>query len=170
MKVPLYLRVLLILTVIGCGWMFLQDDDLSTEPSPPVATTRPSQAENISATAPANVPQPGHSVDLFPVQTWLPPPPPPAPTPVAVAKVVATPPPMPFTVSAQWRFQNQPKIVVLRGNGSQYTLCTQCSVPGRIRPGGLLGKDYRLDKLTDTSVVLTYLPMKHVSTLRLDAH
>jgi hypothetical protein len=27
-----------------------------------------------------------------------------------------------------------------------------------------------LDKLTDTAVVLTYLPLKQVSTLRLDKH
>lgn len=165
MKLPLYLRVLLLLTVLGCGWLFWADEDVSVETPPPVANRQAKPAE--PAPAPLAAAPSATAVDIFPSQTWMPPPP---PAPVATASTVANPPPMPFTVSAQWRFQNQPKIVVLRGNGNQYTLCNQCTVPGRIRPGGLLGKDYRLDQLTDTRVVLTYLPMKHVSTLRLDAH
>ena len=151
MKLPLYLWVLLLLTVLGCGWLFWADEDASVEAPAPVA----SRATPAIAPPPAKVPtaQPTALVDIFPGQTWLPPSPPPAP--VVTDSTPASAPPMPFTVSAQWRFQNQAKIVVLRGNGGQYTLCNQCTVPGRIRPGGLLGKDYRLDKLTDTSVVLT---------------
>lgn len=57
---------------------------------------------------------------------------------------------------------------MLSGNGSQYTLCNRCSVPGRIVPGKMLDAHYRLDKLTDTAVVLTYMPLKHASTLHLD--
>ena len=160
MKLPLYLRALLVLTLMGCGWLFWQDTPEAPEQStapvnakPPAPEPLPTPASEASAAA----------VDLFPAQTWTPPPP-----PVQVDKSPQTAPPLPFTVSAQWRYENQAKIVVLSGNGRQYTLCNRCSVPGRIVPGKMLDAHYRLDKLTDTAVVLTYMPLKHASTLRLD--
>ena len=161
MKLPLYLRVLLLLTLVGCGWLFWQDSSDNPPSTPTTAVVKPVEP------APATTPEPrsGAVIDLFPAQTWAPPPP---PTPVDNSP--PTPPPLPFTVSAQWRYENQSKIVVLRGNGAQYTLCNRCSVPGRIVPGKMLDAHYRLDKLTDTAVVLTYMPLKHVSTLRLDTH
>lgn len=161
MKLPLYLRVLLLLTVSGCAWLFWEDTPDSPLSAPTAVVATP------AATAPAStaVNAPAAMIDLFPAQTWTPPPP---PTPVDNSP--PQPPPLPFTVSAQWRFENQSKIVVLRGNGTQYTLCNRCAVPGRIVPGKMLDAHYRLDKLTDTAVVLTYMPLKHVSTLRLDTH
>lgn len=165
MKLPLYLRALLLLTVIGCAWLFWQDT--ADSPDSPPSTTTPARArEPAPPRADVEPPPAAAVVDIFPAQTWLPPPPPSAPA----SAVAPQAPPLPFTVSAQWRYQNQAKIVVLRGNGSQYTLCTSCSVPGRIVPGKMLDAHYRLDKLTDTTVVLTYMPLKHVSTLRLDTH
>lgn len=163
MKLPLYLRGLLLMTVLVCAWMFWQDpqDNPATVPTPSAALT-PASAP---MPAPVVAAESRDVVDIFPAQTWLPPPPPPVPA----SNQAVAPPSLPFTVSAQWRFQNQAKIVVLQGNGSQYTLCNHCTVPGRIKPGGMLGKDYRLESLTDTRVVLTYLPLKHASTLRLDA-
>ncbi|OYU08350.1 MAG: hypothetical protein CFE47_07165 [Pseudomonas sp. PGPPP1] len=161
MKLPLYLRLLLLLTLVVCGWLFWQD----TPDSPPLAPVA-GVAKPIEP-APVSTPGPVAStvIDLFPAQTWTPPPP---LTPVDNSP--PRPPPLPFTVTAQWRFENQSKIVVLRGNGTQYTLCNRCSVPGRIVPGKMLDAHYRLDKLTDTAVVLTYMPLKHASTLRLDTH
>lgn len=161
MKLPLYLRVLLLLTLIGCGWLFWQDPPHSPANAPVARVAKPIEA------APGPTPEPAASpvIDLFPAQTWVPLPP---PTPVDTSP--PKPPPLPFTVAAQWRYENQAKIVVLRGNGSQYTLCNRCSVPGRIVPGKMLDAHYRLDKLTDSAVVLTYMPLKHVSTLRLDTH
>ena len=161
MKLPLYLRVLLLLTLVGCGWLFWQDTPENPVPQPSAAVVKPAEP----APAPTPVPQPGAVIDLFPAQSWIPPPP-----PAAVDNAPPKPPPLPFTVSAQWRYEHQGKIVVLRGNGTQYTLCNRCAVPGRIVPGTMLDAHYRLDKLTDTAVVLTYLPLKHVSTLRLDHH
>lgn len=163
MKLPVYLRVLLLLTLIGCGWLFWQDSaQLPEAPSTPVVR-RP--VETPPAPAPAAVTAQEASVDLFPAQTWTP-----AAPPIPVDTSPPKPPPLPFSVSAQWRYENQAKIVVLRGNGRQYTLCNRCSVPGRIVPGKMLDAHYRLDKLTDTTVVLTYMPLKHASTLRLDTH
>lgn len=161
MKLPLYLRVLLLLTLLGCLWLFWQDRADSPIHTPTVVAVKPLESAPASTAQPAPV----AVVDLFPAQTWTPPPP-----PAAVDTSPPIPPPLPFTVSAQWRYENQAKIVVLRGNGNQYTLCNRCSVPGRIVPGKMLDAHYRLDKLTDTAVVLTYMPLKHVSTLRLDTH
>lgn len=161
MKLPLYLRLLLLLTLVGCGWLFWQDTPDSPISAPVTVVAKPVEP------APVSTPKPVASaaIDLFPAQTWTPPPP---PTPVDNSP--PKPPPLPFTVAAQWRYENQSKIVVLRGNGTQYTLCNRCSVPGRIVPGKMLDAHYRLDKLTDTAVVLTYMPLKHASTLRLDTH
>ncbi|TFY90001.1 hypothetical protein DYL59_09645 [Pseudomonas kairouanensis] len=161
MKLPLYLRVLLLLTLLGCGWLFWHDTPDSPANEPTAVAVKPVEP----APVPAPEPAPVAVIDLFPAQTWTPPPP---PTPVDNSP--PKPPPLPFTVSAQWRYENQSKIVVLRGNNTQYTLCNRCSVPGRIVPGKMLDAHYRLDKLTDTAVVLTYMPLKHVSTLRLDTH
>ena len=157
----MYLRVLLLLTVIGCAWLFWQDTPDSPTSPPTAVIAKPIEPAPVSAAVSAPV----ALIDLFPAQTWTPPPP-----PIPVDNSPPKPPPLPFTVSAQWRFENQAKIVVLRGNGNQYTLCNRCSVPGRIVPGEMLDAHYRLDKLTDTAVVLTYMPLKHVSTLRLDTH
>ena len=161
MKLPLYLRLLLLLTLVGCGWLFWQDTPDSHISAPVKVVAKPVEP------APVSTPEPVTSavIDLFPAQTWTPPPP---PTPVDNSP--PKPPPLPFTVAAQWRYENQSKIVVLRGNNTQYTLCNRCSVPGRIVPGKMLDAHYRLDKLTDTAVVLTYMPLKHASTLRLDTH
>ncbi|MBA2922094.1 hypothetical protein G9Q84_04165 [Pseudomonas sp. P7] len=163
MKLPLYLRVLLLLTLISCGWLFWQDTVDSPAPASSPVTTTP----QINPTTPASPSAPtlAETVDLFPTQTWTP-----APPPIPVDTAPPKPPALPFSVSAQWRYENQSKIVVLRGNDRQYTLCNRCSVPGRIVPGKMLDSHYRLDKLTDTTVVLTYMPLKHVSTLRLDTH
>ena len=161
MKLPLYLRLLLLLTLVVCGWLFWQDTPDSPTRAPVAVVAKPVEP------APVSKPEPVASavIDLFPAQTWTPPPP---PTPVDNSP--PKPPPLPFTVAAQWRYENQSKIVVLRGNNTQYTLCNRCSVPGHIVPGKMLDAHYRLDKLTDTAVVLTYMPLKHVSTLRLDKH
>lgn len=160
MKLPLYLRVLLLITLIGCGWLFWQGSSHPPDSAPALVVAKPVEPEPVASSATeAQVAE----VDLFPAQTWTPPPP---SAPVDTSP--PTPPPLPFTVSAQWRYEHQAKIVVLSGNGSQYTLCNRCSVPGRIVPGKMLDAHYRLDKLTDTAVVLTYMPLKHASTLRLD--
>ena len=162
MKLPVYLRLLLLLTLIGCAWLLWQG-----EPAPPDHAAAPVTATPApTGPAPAAIAEtPLAKIDLFPVQTWTPP-----PAPAPVVNTAPTPPALPFTVSAQWRYENQANIVVLSGNGKQYTLCNRCSVPGRIVPGKMLDAHYRLDKLTDTAVVLTYMPLKHVSTLRLDKH
>lgn len=161
MKLPLYLRVLLLLTLVGCAWLIWQDTPNSPVNAPVAGVAKPVEP------APLPTPEPTAAavIDLFPSQTWAPP-----PLPTAVDNSPPKPPPLPFTVSAQWRYENQAKIVVLRGNGTQYTLCNRCSVPGRVMPGKMLDAHYRLDKLTDTAVVLTYMPLKHASTLRLDTH
>ncbi|PIB57988.1 hypothetical protein [Pseudomonas sp. 2822-17] len=163
MKLSPYLRVLLVLTLIGCGWLFWQDNANSPDTAS-TAVIRPPVAALPAPAVEADTPV-VETVDLFPAQTWTPPPPV-APVDTSPPK----PPPLPFTVSAQWRYESQSKIVVLQGNGRQYTLCNRCSVPGRIVPGKMLDAHYRLDKLTDTAVVLTYMPLKHASTLRLDTH
>lgn len=169
MKLPVYLRVLLALTVLVCLWLFWQDSPSPSQTAPlpkPLSTDENAAQGSSQALATRQTTSPPNPVNLFPSQSWLPPPPPTPPPSVSPP----TPPPQPFTVAAQWRFKGQSKIVVLQGKQARYTLCNACTVEGRIRPGTVFEKDYRLDTLTDTSVVLTYLPMRHVITLKLAGH
>ncbi len=160
----MHLRVLLGVVLVGCAWVFWQDRRAPAPESPPRPAMPPRPAaEQVPGDSPT--PLAGVMVDLFPAQSWLPPPPPAQPASPAAPQA----PPMPFSVSAQWRYLGQSKIVVLqRQGGVRYTLCQRCSLAGHIRPGATFDKDYRLDKLTDTQVVLTYLPLRQVTTLRLD--
>lgn len=171
MKLPLYLRVLLGLAVAACGWMFWLDTQ-APEPSgqpqrPQAHNDRTAQTleelQNVTS-SPAEAPASAQPkiVNIFPSQNWRP------PAPVVDKKAQAPqPPPMPFTVSAQWRYQDQQNIVVISGNGARYTLCNRCNVVGHITPGKKFDKGYRLNQLTDSTVVLTYLPLQHVTTLYL---
>lgn len=175
MKLPLYLRVLLGVALVICGWVFWQDrqapepvSSLQTFPTPARNDRTAQTLEEAKDAPPVSLDTPAAPppavVDIFTPQTWLPPPPP----VVAPRLQVPQPPPMPFKVSAQWRYQNQQNIVVLTGNGKRYTLCKQCDVPGHIKPGARLDKDYQLNTLSDTAVVLTYVPLQHVTTLYLN--
>ena len=44
MKLPLYLRVLLLLTLIGCGWLFWQDPPHSPANAPVAQVAKPVEA------------------------------------------------------------------------------------------------------------------------------
>lgn len=117
----------------------------------------------------AGAPEPGTGQtppNLFPAFSWAPPPGP-------ALELVATPvpkprpgpPPMPFQVSAMWRYQGQPPVIALQAFGNTYLLCERCGVPGHHGVGALLERDYRIDRIAQSGVTLTYLPMRHASVV-----
>ena len=170
MKLPVYLRVLLGLAVVICAWVFWQDTQTTVPEAPAqapaTAARNDKNAQPLTETqaAPANAQAPfmAGTVNIFPSQTWRPP----APIVVTTPQTIQ-PPPMPFKISAQWRYHNEQNIVVITGNGVRYTLCNKCNVPGHITPGTKFDKGYRLDKLTDSTVGITYLPLQRATTLYL---
>ena len=175
MKLPRYLQVLLVMTLLLVGVMFWRDRQTTDDDLAPVrmAARRASSARDAepaaaTSVAIAAVPERGRGMNLFPPQSWRPPPPP-APT---VAAVASKPPPpsVPFTVTGEWRYLGEQPIVMLQRNGGQtYVLCATCDLAGRIRPGERIGTDYRLDEIGDRTLKLTYLPMHHPYTLSFGA-
>lgn len=104
--------------------------------------------------------------NLFPAFSWAPLPAPAAdPVTIPVPKSRPGPPPMPFQVSAMWRYQGQPPVIALQAFGNTYLLCERCGVPGHHGVGAVLEREYRIDRIAQSGVTLTYLPMRHVSVV-----
>lgn len=126
-------------------------------------------APGLAVLATAGVPDPADGPappNLFPAFSWAPPPAP-APPPVArpASKTRTGPPPMPFQVSAMWRYQGQQPVIALQAFGNTYLLCERCGVPGHHGVGAVLEREYRIDRIAQSGVTLTYLPMRHVSVV-----
>lgn len=104
--------------------------------------------------------------NLFPAFNWAPPPAP-APPPVAstAPKARPGPPPMPFQVSAMWRYQGEQPVIVMRAFGNTYLLCERCGVPGHHGVGAVLEREYRIDRIAQGGITLTYLPLRQVSVV-----
>lgn len=98
-------------------------------------------------------PKPNKSSELFQSKSWYTAPPPPK-------QAIALPPPLPtapqltFTYSGRMIDGDQ-VILFLSKNGRQYTA----------KVGDVLDDTYRLDKVTNTNALLTYLPMNIQQTL-----
>jgi hypothetical protein len=91
--------------------------------------------------------------NLFPSQTWVPPPPPPKPH-VPPPPPPPKPPPLPFKYLGRWV------------DGGQLTLfLVQGEQPIPIQPGQVLPGNWRVDEITETRVVFTYLPLDMQSIL-----
>lgn len=134
--------------------------------------TKPSRAASAPSNAQA-APKPASAVkladrqksipatggDAFGTLSWLPPPPPPPPPPApapAPAPAVPTAPPLPFSfVGMVERGAGQPRAFLAKGD--------QLLV---VSAGDVIdNNNYRIDSLSPTSVVLTYLPMGKQQTI-----
>lgn len=91
--------------------------------------------------------------NLFPRQTWVPPPPPPKPY-VPPPPPPPKPPPLPFKYLGRWV-----------DGGEQTLLLVQGEQPIPVKLGQVLNGSWRLDEITERSVVFTYLPLDMQSIL-----
>jgi len=91
--------------------------------------------------------------NLFPRQTWVPPPPPPKPY-VPPPPPPPKPPPLPFKYLGRWV-----------DGGEQTLLLVQGEQPIPVKLGQVLYGSWRLDEITERSVVFTYLPLDMQSIL-----
>jgi hypothetical protein len=150
-----WLALALLVTVAAAFWPSHDDNDGIVGP-----VQKPDKA---SAAAPVGVAHesrqaahvPGERLagmqkNLFPKQSWAPPPkpyvPPPPPPPM--------PPPLPFKYLGRW----------VEG-GQQTLFLAQGDQPVSIQMGQVLSGSWRVDEITDRTVVFTYLPLNMQSTL-----
>ena len=95
----------------------------------------------------------GMQANLFPTQTWVPPPPPAKPT-IPSPPPPPQPPPLPFTYLGRWVDGGKQTLFLLRGEE-----------PIPIQLGQVLFASWRVDEITDRTVVFTYLPLDMKSIL-----
>ncbi len=93
--------------------------------------------------------------NLFPSQTWVPPPPPPKPY-VPPPPPPPKPPPLPFKYLGRWVDAGQQTLFLEQG---------EQAIP--IQPGQVLSGTWRVDAITERTVVFTYLPLDMQSILEI---
>lgn len=98
------------------------------------------------------VPEKIHSAGLFQSKSWYTPPPPPP--------VTALPPPQPVAPTLSFKYigkmiDGNEVVLFLTKNGRQYTA----------KVNDVLDENYKVEKITDSMAVLTYLPMNIQQTL-----
>lgn len=114
---------------------------------PPAAPTEPVSAREVEPRA-----------DLFAAHSWYvaPPPPPPAPPPAPVAPPPPQAPPLPFAFLGKLQEPERLRVFLVRGERT-YT----------VSEGDVLDGAYRVERVTDTQISLTYLPLNQIQTLAL---
>ncbi|MDB5774600.1 MAG: hypothetical protein JWP38_733 [Herbaspirillum sp.] len=178
MKIPLYLRIVLPLTLIVSGYAMFSDADpgSAAAQSGPVkrvamrGKTGPGKLPAASSALPALAQQ--DAVDLFPYQG------PRLPDPVPAADAAraglnnippAPPraPPLPFQFSGVWVDGAQHKYLLSKGDQTTI-LCQGCDAAFKPAIGDTLFGDYRLDKIDNQRITFTYLPLKLQQVIDLD--
>jgi hypothetical protein len=92
----------------------------------------------------------------FAASSWLPPPPPPVEVPAAAVPVAPpTAPPIPFTYLGELDAKTG-KPQVFLSNGDRLLI---------VSPGEVVDGQYRVDAISETDVVLTYLPLNQRQTI-----
>lgn len=124
--------------------------------APPVPSRdAPLQAEPVHAEPER---QAAPRADLFAAHSWYvaPPPPPPAPPPAPVAPPPPMAPPLPFAFLGKLQEPERLRVFLVRGERA-YT----------VSEGDVLDGAYRVERVTDTQISLTYLPLNQTQTLAL---
>ncbi|HGL6717194.1 hypothetical protein NTJ56_06310 [Burkholderia contaminans] len=121
-------------------------------PAPAPHAAAPTPREQLAALrAPVSV-EAAH--DPFTASSWLPPPPV-VPPPPETRPAPPTAPPVPFVYLGQQDARSA-KPQVFLGNGDQLLI---------VSPGDVIGGQYRVESVSGSNVVLTYLPLNQVQTV-----
>ena len=148
----------LIATLVAAFWPGREDSDEVVETvrrasKPVTAVVPPADGQTARQAAAVRERLARMQANLFPSQTWVPPPPPPKPY-VPPPPPPPTPPPLPFKYLGRWV------------DGGQLTLfLVQGEQPIPIQLGQVLPGNWRVDEITETRVVFTYLPLDMQSIL-----
>lgn len=149
MKLPRYLKLLLLLTAGLLLWVHLTDE--GAENGPEMSQAAPDEPRQ--ANRPLRVADDASAIaDLFPVYNE------PvtkaaAPAPVAKAQSVT----FPFRAVGLW-IRNGMRIVILTDGARNWLLCDACRKAGYIRPGGLITPDWRLQAMAQDNLLFESLP------------
>lgn len=151
-----WLALALIVTLAAAFWPSQEDDDNLVEPARriggPVRSTGSEAVDATNKAAPAeNERLAAMQADLFPRQTWVPPPPPPPKPPPPPPP---SPPPLPFKYLGRWVESGKQTLYLMQGEQ-----------PISIQAGQVLSGSWRVEEITDRTVVFTYLPLNMQSTL-----
>lgn len=154
-----WLALALVVTVAAAFWPAREDNDEVVETVRRVdKSTRAVPPTVVGDTAPQAAAETHDRVvamqsNLFPVQTWVPPPPPPKPY-VPPKPEPPKPPPLPFKYLGRWV------------DGGKLTLfLVQGEQPIPVQSGQVVLDNWRVDEITDRTVVFTYLPLDMQSIL-----
>lgn len=149
MKLPRYLKLLLLLTAGLLLWVHLTDD--GAENAPEMSQAAPDEPRQ--ANRPLRVADDASAIaDLFPVYN-APVTKAAAPAPVAKAQSVT----FPFRAVGLW-IRNGMRIVILTDGARNWLLCDACRKAGYIRPGGLITPDWRLQAIAQDNLLFESLP------------
>lgn len=149
MKLPRYLKILLLLTAGLLLWVHLTDD--GAENAPEMSQAAPDEPRQ--ANRPLRVADDASAIaDLFPVYN-APVTKAAAPAPVAKAQSVT----FPFRAVGLW-IRNGMRIVILTDGARNWLLCDACRKAGYIRPGGLITPDWRLQAMAQNNLLFESLP------------
>lgn len=152
MKLPRYLKLLLLLTAGLLLWVHLTDE--GAENGPEMSQAAPDEARQPrQANRPLRVADDASAIaDLFPVYN-APVTKAAAPAPVAKAQSVT----FPFRAVGLW-IRNGMRIVILTDGARNWLLCDACRKAGYIRPGGLITPDWRLQAMAQDNLLFESLP------------
>lgn len=149
MKLPRYLKLLLLLTAGLLLWVHLTDE--GAENGPEMSHAAPDEPRQ--ANRPLRVADDASAIaDLFPVYN-APVTKAAAPAPVAKAQSVT----FPFRAVGLW-IRNGMRIVILTDGARNWLLCDACRKAGYIRPGGLITPDWRLQAMAQDNLLFESLP------------
>lgn len=145
MKLPLYLKASLVLTLGLVVWAQFFGDD-STEVLPGVQT-KSAVVETVKASKKAVVHNETEELaDLFPVYTI-----PVAEKPAAVRTVQEVF--FPFQLAGIWLSASE-KIIIITDGSRNWLLCNNCEKKGFIQPGDILTPDWKLQAIEPDHVII----------------
>lgn len=169
MMIPMYLRIAVPIAVLAgvyCLWDdYVRSPEELTGPGPVRSMqTFPKQVAASGALQEQRLS--GPDIDLFPDQRMAP-----AavaePTAVAGLPLSVRPPPLPFQVNGVWVEGPQRKIILNDGSKT-IILCQRCEDTSSLGEGGLIDGKYRIEKIDNEQITLTYLPLQIKQVVRLD--
>lgn len=152
MKLPRYLKILLLLTAGLLSWVHFTDE--ASESGPAMRQAAPSDTRSPrQANRPLRVTDDASAIaDLFPVYNT---PVVKAPAVAPVAKVQSVT--FPFRAVGLW-IRKDMRIVILTDGARNWLLCDACRKAGYIRPGGLITPDWRLQAMAQGNLLFESLP------------
>lgn len=156
-----WIALALVVTVVVAFWPGQEDSDQVVEQvARGERATRPLVAQPAEERPSAQQASPtarerlaGMQGNLFPRQTWVPPPPKPKPY-VPPPPPPPQPPPLPFHYLGRWI-----------DGGTLTVFLMQGEQPIPIKQGQVLLGNWRVDEITERTVLFTYLPLDMQSTL-----